>query len=110
LVSEQNIKFDKDEKIFCVEKMDGMLIIPYWDDATKKWKLSSRGSFEYEVIPIAEKYFNDDYKKFCSDFEGYTPIFEIICQESFIKVQYPDDKYGLYFLGCADTYGNGKGS
>jgi hypothetical protein len=85
-----------------VEKMDGMMILPYKND-DGEWKLTSRGSFEYDVIPIAEKYFTQNYIDFCEECLGFKtyPIFEIISKESFIKVEYPEDKYGLYFLGCS---------
>jgi hypothetical protein len=55
------------------------------------------------VIPIAEKYFTQNYIDFCEECLGFKtyPIFEIISKESFIKVEYPEDKYGLYFLGCS---------
>lgn len=90
-----------------VEKMDGMMILPYKND-DGEWRLTSRGSFEYEVIPIAEKYFTQNYIDFCEEclrFKQY-PVFEIISKESFIKVEYPEDKHGLYFLGCSIIDGN----
>ena len=93
-----------------IEKMDGMLIVPYKDD-NSNWKLTSRGSFEFDIIPVAEKYFNEKYIEFCEQYSkaGYYPVFEIISPQSFIKVEYPPEKHGLYYLGCADIYGELQG-
>ena len=90
----------------CTEKMDGMLIVPYRDDKGE-WHLTSRGSFDFEVIPVAESYFNNKYKYFCDEYHnrGLHPVFEIISEESFIKVQYSKEQYGLYFLGCVGING-----
>lgn len=94
------------DNIEVIEKMDGMLIIPYKDD-NGEWQLTSRGSFEYDVIPVARKYFNENYKDFCNMLHGFYPIFEIISDDSFIKVEYSKEKHGLYCIGIVDFFGNG---
>lgn len=95
------------EDIACIEKMDGMLIIPFYDETTNTWRLTSRGSFEFDIIPVAEKYFKDNYIQFCDEMRkrGLYPSFEIISRESFIKVEYDSLKFGLYFLGCCNIFG-----
>jgi len=102
LTQKDNINWNK-IKVF--EKLDGIMILPFKDN--NEWRLSSRGSFEYEGIQIALQYFNDEYKGFCEILSKHNlyPCFELISKESFIKVEYPDEKYGLYCFGCVDSTG-----
>lgn len=89
-----------------VEKLDGMMILPYVVDG--KVYLSSRWNFDTIPVIVANRYLTDEYKKFildCYSKEIYL-TFELISSESQIKVIYPETKYGLYLVSSQDKFGN----
>jgi hypothetical protein len=91
------------------EKMDGILIVPFID-TNGKLVFTTRGSFTEERLDVINKYIPNiqEYEyfvKMCNEMDIY-PIFELVCPESFIKVQYPKEKYGVWFTNASDIYGN----
>jgi len=91
-----------DETVFdcCIEKLDGMMILPYIYNNQIFW--SSRWAFDTEPTVLALKYATQDYYNFimeCKKNSIYL-TFELISPQSFIKTLYPPERYGLYLVAA----------
>lgn len=101
-----NYPADIDTFDHCIEKLDGMMILPYIFEG--RVYFSSRWSFDTEPVRLAEQLATYDYKEFvlkCYKANIYL-TFELVTSESFIKTIYPKDRYGLYLVASQDYYGN----
>jgi len=100
-----NYPADIDNFDHCIEKLDGMMILPYVFEG--KVYFSSRWNFDTEPVILAELLSTYDYKEFilkCYKANIYL-TFELITPESFIKTIYPKSRYGLYLVASQDYYG-----
>lgn len=90
----------------CIEKLDGMMILPYIFEG--RVYFSSRWSFDTEPVKIAEQLATYDYKEFILKCyrAGIFLTFELVTAQSFIKTIYPKSRYGLYLVASQDSEGN----
>lgn len=90
----------------CIEKLDGMMILPYVFEG--QLYFSSRWSFDTDPVKCATELASYDYKEFilkCFKANIYL-TFELVTSESFIKTIYPKERFGLYLVASQDKYGN----
>lgn len=76
------------------DKLDGSLILGYRDN-TGALKLATKGSFNSEMIPVAEDVLSGYHEDFPA---GITPLFEVIYPENRIVVDYKGIR-DLFLLG-----------
>ena len=100
-------KFDWDSIAMITEKKDGFMILPYLDD-NEEVQYSTRWSYDSPGCSLAKKYSTPELEEFISGHikVGRYPLFELICEETFIKVQYKPEEYGIKLVNFSDI--NGK--
>lgn len=81
------------------EKIDGSLIIAFFSEG--KWHCATKGSFDSDQAKYAEKFLQDHPVDMD---ECYTYLFELVCPENRIVVNYGKQK-ALYVLGAYGEYG-----
>ena len=86
-----------------VEKMDGSLGICFFDEVTRKWMVSTRGSLHSPQAGWATAHLRKQVGLGLELDEFSTYLTEIIYPQNRIVVDYGEDRTGLTFLGGYDN-------
>jgi len=80
------------------EKMDGSLVIAFWDEYQNKFRTVTRGSFTSPAALSAQDMLPQNLNK------DYTYLLELIGPDNWVVVKYPDDR--LILLTIYDQIGH----
>ena len=99
-------KFDWNTIAMITEKKDGFMILPYIDD--DEVQFSSRWSYDSPACSLAKGFSTHELEGFIQYHISYGrfPLFELVCEETFIKVSYKPEDYGIKLVNFVDINGN----
>lgn len=93
-----------DVLIEATEKIDGSLIILFWNPDTWQWQTATRGSLVSDQAAWAKRWLTNQIPDLTKLNPEYTYLFEAVYPENRVVVNYGDESE-LYLIGARQLYG-----